>query len=343
MQANHKRFRLDDNKVVVIHDFLYSRQKYPLIIITIALYAMIILLWGENFEVSANYFIIFPVIVVAVSFGFKGGLIAGVLGLPFNLLFFHIIHHPEYAPASLTMAEMSGIVLGSSLGYVSDFFTRMKEEMRRREKSEAALEKSLREKEILLKEINHRVKNNLNLIKSFIQLQVNRIEEGETREILLAMRNRVISIAMVQELLYAQDSIDNLDFTTYLRELSDSFLEGFGRSRMSIELLTGPAPVMLDSHQVTSLGIVTNEILTNASKYARQEEGITELVISLVYSENLLSLTFLDNGPGYPETGEGTGLGFKLIRSLIAELQGDISVSSGKDGGGELKISIPVV
>ncbi|MBN2655589.1 MAG: sensor histidine kinase [Spirochaetales bacterium] len=343
MPVNRKRFRLNDHRVVIIHDYLYSRQKYPLIVITTALYAMIIFLWGENFEISANYFIIFPIIVVAVSFGFKGGLIAGALGLPSNLLLFHIIHHPEYAPASLTMAEMSGVVLGSSLGYVSDFFTRMKEEMRRREKSEAALAESLEEKEILLQEISHRVKNNLNLIKSFIQLQANRFGEGETRDILLAMRNRVIAIAMVQDLLYAQDSLEKLDFRVYIKELTEAFLGGADRNFMNIELLPCPSPVMFDSRKVTSLGIITNEILTNASKYARPEKGSPELIITMDVREDSLILTFRDNGPGYPETEEGTGLGFKLIRALLSELKGELTVNSGKEGEGELKIEIPVV
>jgi len=333
---------LNEHRIVIIHDFLYSRQKYPLIFLTVSLYVLILLLWGDYFEVSANYFIVFPLIVIALCFGFRGGLIAGALGLPANLLLFYIIGHLEFAPASLLMAEMSGLVIGSSLGYLSDFFTKLKEEIRRREKSEKALEKSLREKEILLKEINHRVKNNLNLIKSFIQLQANRLPDGESKEILTAMRNRIISIAMVQDLLYAQNSLEELDFRIYLRELINSYLEGIEREIMAIELHFCPQPVMLDSRQVTSLGIVINEIVTNTAKYAGTDEGQISLKISLEQAEGILMLTFTDNGPGFPEKTNGSGLGFKLMRSLLAGLRGEIAVGRGTSGGGELKISLPV-
>jgi two-component sensor histidine kinase len=333
MQANRKRnFRLDDHKIVKIHDFLYSRQKYPLIILNLAIYVLIILRWGVYFEVSANYFVIFPLIVIAISFGMKGGLIAGALGLPANLILFHTIDHLEYAPASWIMAEMSGIVLGMMLGYLSDFFTRMKEEMRRRERSEKALEKSLAEKEVLLQEINHRVKNNLNLIKSFIQLQVNRLPEGESKEILVSMRNRILSIALVQDLLYSQKSLQDLDFRVYLKALTESYLNGFEKNLMTIDLKIDSPPLRLDSRKMTSLGIMVNEILTNIAKYATPEKGTTYLEISLTEKEDIITLTFKDNGPGYPEKSEGEGLGFKLIHSLLISISGQMKTEN-KDGG----------
>lgn len=341
MQANRKRtFSLDDHKIVKIHDYLYSRQKYTLILLNLVFYVLCILLWGEHFEVSSNYFIIFPLIVISISFGTKGGIIAGTLGLPANLLLFRAIGHLEYAPASLIMAEMSGVVLGSILGYLSDFFTRMKDEMRRREKSEQALEKTLGEKEILLQEINHRVKNNLNLIKSFIQLQINRLPEGESQEILITMRTRILSIALVQDLLYSRQSLQDLDFRVYLKALTDSYLKGFDKNGMGINLKIESPPIRLNSQKMTSLGIIINEILTNIAKYAISGKDKPFLEIALTETEGMIKLTFKDNGPGYPSKKEGDGLGFKLIHSLINGLNG--SVETHNMNGGILILWFPV-
>lgn len=341
MEANRKKhFHLNDHTVVKVHDYLYSRQKYPLLFFTLLLYYMIILLAGEHFEISTNYFIIFPIIVSAISFGFWGGLISGILGLPANLFGFFIIGHMEYAPASLIMAELAGIVFGASLGYMSDFFTKMKMEMRRRRESELALEKSLKEKDILLKEINHRVKNNLNLIKSLIQLQSNRLEEGETHDLMIKMRDRIIAIAMVQDLLYDQDSLEMLDLNTYTEELLSTMLQGFHGIKPELNILTGDNPLLMESRKVTYLGIIINEVITNITKYAVDDEGKAEITIELKYHDEMVSLSFRDKGPGYPDQSSDTGLGFKLIRSLLTGLGGHLALRN--KNGGELILHFPL-
>lgn len=335
----NRQFRLNEHGIVRIHDYLYSRQKYPFVFLTVALYMTIILLWGEFFEVSANYFVILPLIVIAISFGFKGGLIAGFLGLPFNLLLFYIIGHMEFAPASWTMAEISGIVVGSILGYLSDFFTMMKKEMRQRQESERALEKSVREKEILLMEINHRVKNNLNLIKSLVQLQANRAPSDISREILLKLRDRIIAIALVQDLLYSHNSLDTLDLNFYLKELLNNILEGFQGEKPVLTIETEDHPIMLEGRKITSLGIIINEVITNIFKHGISRDGTIRLDVILHDTGEAVELSFRDKGPGYPENSRENGLGFKLIRSLILSLNGWIEVKNDK--GGQMTLHFP--
>ena len=198
MQSNRKsHFKVSDQRVIKVHNFLYIKHKYAHLIISLLLYFSIIILGGENLGISSNYFVFLPLIATSIIFGYYGGIIAGILALPVNLVLFRIIGHMEYSLDNLIITEIFGILLGTTLGYVSDFFKKMMKEMERRRVSEIALEQMVKEKEILLKEINHRVKNNLNLIKSIIQLQANRIRSKKQQAELAKLSQRVISIAMV--------------------------------------------------------------------------------------------------------------------------------------------------
>lgn len=341
MLANRKKiFRLNESKIVKVHDFLYSRHKYAIMLSALILYVAVVILWGNRLGISSNYFIIAPLIVIAVSSGFTGGLLAGILALPSNLLLFHLIEHPEFAPESLLIAEISGILVGSVLGYISDFFTMMKREMKRRKESEEALEKSVREKEILLNEINHRVKNNLNLIKSLIQLQTNRVTSASRKRELEKLSHRIISIAMVQDLLFSQNSIDILDFRLYLKQLLKNLLSGYDVKNILFELDLSDEEILLDSKRITSLGLIVNEIITNAVKYAFKNNEHPELTVSLIREKGFFHLSVKDNGPGYPDKPDGPGLGFKLIKTLSSNLDGNYVLQNNK--GGRITLTIPV-
>jgi two-component sensor histidine kinase len=341
MQANRKKIlRINDYRIIKIHDYLYSKHKYANIFLTLAVYVAIFILFGEKLTISSNYFILLPLIVIAISFGFKGGLIAGTLSLPSNMFLFFVIGHTEYAPDNIIIAEIAGIFMGSVLGYISDFFTMMKKEIKRRRKSEIALEKMVREKEILLNEISHRVKNNLNFIKSLIQLQSNRIDSPEQRNEMNKLNKRIISIALVQDLLFSQDSIDLLDFRIYLTEIVDNLLSAYTDSEIIYELNMEDTPLMLESRNMTSLGLIVNEIITNAEKYAFSQEKKSRLIINLVHSGDTFDLSFKDNGPGFPEFPNQTGLGLKLIKTLTASLKGHMEIRNNK--GAEFIFHFPV-
>ena len=143
---------------------------------------LVVLGTGTYLGISANYFVILPVLIVSLVCGFPGGLIAGVCALPANLFLFWLLGHAEYSPASKIIAELSGVFVGSAFGFLSDYFRKMIREMEKRKEAERELRRSLGEKEILLRELQHRVKNNLNLIKGLIQLQRNRSSDPAFRE-----------------------------------------------------------------------------------------------------------------------------------------------------------------
>lgn len=341
MQANRKKsYRISDYKLIKIHEHLYSKHKFSIIFLAFSIYVSVVILLGEKLTISSNYFILLPLIVIAISFGFRGGAFAGLLSLPLNLLLFSFINHREYAPRSLIIAEISGIVVGSVLGYISDFFTIMKKEIKKREDSENALKNIVREKEILLNEINHRVKNNLSLIKSLIQLQTNRLESPALSKEMKKLSHRIISISLVQELLFTQDSIDVLDFRKYLSEIIDNLLSAYNDNEIIYELIFEDKPLILESRKITSLGLIVNEIITNAEKYAFSRNIQPKLIIRLTCSEENFRLSFKDNGPGFPEQPDQSGLGLKLIKTLTSSLEGHMEIINNK--GTEFLFNFPL-
>ncbi len=341
MLANRKKTsRIDEYTIVKIHDFLYSKHKYIIITVAIVLYLSIIIFFHHQLAISSNYFILMPLTVIAVSFGFKGGLMAGTLSLPANLLIFIMLDHSEYAPESTVIAGISGILMGSVLGYMSDFFTMMKKEIKLREKSEGTLEQMVREKEILLNEISHRVKNNLNFITSLIQLQSNRIDSPEQREELKKLNNRIMSIALVQDLLFSHDSIEQIDLRVYLTEITDYLLCAFHDTEIIYELKMDDQPLMLESKRLTSLGLIINEIITNAEKYAFSQVSKPRLIITLTRSNHFFNLIFKDNGPGLQTVDNQRGLGLKLIKTLTESQGGHFEIKN--DMGSEISFHFPI-
>jgi two-component sensor histidine kinase len=301
---------------------------------------LIILLHGKELGVSANYFIFLPFLTIAISFGLYGGIFIGILALPANLLLFKIIGHPEFSPESKIIAQIFAILVGVTLGYISDFFNKMMTEIKNRMLSEKALEQSLREKEILLKEINHRVKNNLNLIKSIIQLQSNRIGSKSQKNELQKLSQRVISIALVQDLLFAQDSLDALDLRIYLKKLIETLFEEYNHMKVPYNLMLCENPIIIDSKKITSIGLIMNEVITNSMKYAFTGTDKPHMEIELRTIGESLIMRIRDNGGGYPDDFTGQGLGLKLINSLTSHLKGDVRFE--KDKGALVTLTIPL-
>lgn len=341
MLSNRKSYFLfSDYKIIRVHEFLYKKHRELNALVSLTIYALVILIWGAELHVSANYFILLPLIVISISYGFRGGLLFGICALPANLLLFKIIGHLEFSPESIIIPELFGIIMGSTLGYVSDFFMKMQKEIELRMASETALEQSLKEKEILLQEINHRVKNNLNLIKSIIQLQINRIPVKSEQNELKKLNRRVLSVAIVQDLLFSLDSLDSLDFRDYLQELIKSLFSGYTNINITYDIVMSGYPIYLESKKITSIGLIINEVITNAVKYAFPDCKSPHINIELSQMGESIFLKIKDNGKGYPTDFEIEGLGLKLIRSLTANLKGEVNFENKQ--GGNMTLIIPL-
>jgi len=321
---------------------LFVRHRLASVVGTIAFYAAIILAFGNALQVSVNYFVLLPILVVAMSFGTRGGLLAGALGLPVNLFLFGILGHPEYSPPGKLITELSGLFLGLCCGRLADYFRTLEKEIKKRAVTEEALRAALAEKKLLLRELHHRVKNNLSVIKSLIQLQRNRSRDPAFLEAADDLVGRIFAISLVHDMLDADRSLAMVELSKFVGALVANLEEGLGldAARVGLDLDAEGCSIQIEA--ATSLGLIINEVLTNALKYAtRGDAELPEmkgsgmagkeakpLIRLSLRLENLpegarYRLVITDDGPGPKRDFESShGLGIKLVRALAHNLGG---------------------
>lgn len=215
-----------------------------------------------------------------------------------------------------------------------------------RKKAEEQIKASLKEKEILLKEIHHRVKNNLQIIKSLLNLQVRTIHDEELQRLFSDSQDRIRAIALIHEKLYQSKDLSRIDFSEYIKTMAEELYRTHINNRDRIRLHTELESILLNIQQALPCGLILNELLTNTFKYAFpsgwDKQG--EIRISLQKKNTTLILTVSDNGIGIPDTislHESDSLGFQLIKMLaVDQLDGEIEVHRNKGATVTLKIPI---
>ena len=180
------------------------------------------------------------------------------------------------------------------------------------------------EKELLLKEIHHRVKNNLEMVKSLIALQSAQIEDPVTKEAMIASQNRVQSMGIIHQKLYQGKNLGSIEMKDYFINLSEGILDSFNaEERVTIECAMDN--LELDVDTAVPIGLIVNELLTNALKYAFPQEQQGVINISLEkYGDQNLKLEVRDNGIGKTAglAPKGTGFGSQLVQLLTRQLNG---------------------
>lgn len=200
-----------------------------------------------------------------------------------------------------------------------------------KKKSENEIYESLKEKEVLLKEIHHRVKNNLQVISSILNLQSSFVKDEHTLEILDESRNRIRSMAMIHENLYRTTNFSSIDFKAYMENLSQSLISSYHIQRSRIHLRTEMDQVELVLDQAIPCGLLVNELITNSLKYAFVEKEEGEVFIGLKEKDGYVELRIEDNGVGLPgnfDLLKTDTLGLQLVSTLTEQLDGQISVVS---------------
>ena len=202
--------------------------------------------------------------------------------------------------------------------------------------AEKTIKKNMEDKEILLKEIHHRVKNNLQIITSLLNLQSHITENQSVKAILFQSKTRIESMCKVHEMLYGSKDLSSINYGDYLQDLlSKLILNAKGESN-SITLKLAVGDLILNINTAIPLGLLINELVTNSLKYAfpNSDEGTISIAIQLI-DDKRLELKYSDDGIGYPTTitFENTqSLGFQLISSLIEQLNGKVKRNSTKKG-----------
>ena len=224
---------------------------------------------------------------------------------------------------------------GEPLHYYS-FLTDISE----RKAAEYAIESSLREKEVLLREIHHRVKNNMQIISSLVSLHAGQLQESSGREVLKDISNRVRSMAMVHEKLYQSTDFASIDFAGYAGNLLNYLLSSYENNFTKVAVKKNFMPVHLSVDRAIPLGLILNELISNVLKHAFEGRKQGEVTITLGKDENGKTiLAVRDNGKGLPDNfklKKSETLGLRLVQMLAEQLHADVKVT--RDRGTEFKM-----
>ncbi|MEO1838828.1 MAG: histidine kinase dimerization/phosphoacceptor domain -containing protein, partial [Candidatus Lambdaproteobacteria bacterium] len=191
---------------------------------------------------------------------------------------------------------------------------------------EKKLRESLKEKEILLQEVNHRVKNNLQVILSLFALQGESTDDPERIAMLSEIRLRIQSMAMIHEKIYKSERLGQINFQQYVKDLTTEIFHTYSTSSGSVRLNLEVAPVSLEINRAVPFALILNELTSNALKYAFTAKEKGNLSISLTLEKDkLLLLTVCDDGIGIPKKIQFSNtktLGLRLVRVLTRQLNG---------------------
>ncbi|MDZ8052768.1 MAG: PAS domain S-box protein [Aulosira sp. ZfuVER01] len=216
------------------------------------------------------------------------------------------------------------------------------------QQAEEHIKASLQEKEVLLKEIHHRVKNNLGIVSSLLQMQIRRTQNSQAKLVLQDSQNRIASIALVHEKLYRSEDLANINFTQYIRDLTVSLFDSYNISSNQIKLNLQLENSSLDIETIIPCGLIINELVSNALKHAFPGEHEGEIQVKFFHSyeslDNLCrcksTLIIQDNGIGLPHDftiNQAKTLGLNLVYGLVKQIDGTIEIN--RQQGTEFKIS----
>ncbi len=269
------------------------------------------------------------------------------------LVFLHKINIYLALPES-TIAEyfLDNAIALSFAGFVSyrifaintGALEKASEEIAHSRRTEEALSVSLREKETLLKEVHHRVKNNFQVVVSLLHLQSRQIADGDARAMFLDCEGRIRSMSLVHEKLYRSDNLARIDFGEYVRDLAGEIRHLYGRQSPSPSLGISVDSVKLDVTQAVPCGLIVSELLSNAYKHAfpAGRTSDCEIRVSLRQAaDDRVECSVCDNGVGIPagvDLRSSTSLGWSLVRMLTEnQLGGSIGIGGGN--GTEVVVS----
>ena len=221
------------------------------------------------------------------------------------------------------ITDSEGSVTGATI-FTMDITPRVEDEVQ--------IKQSLREKEVLLKEIHHRVKNNLQVISSILNMQTDGIEHEDIRKALLESQNRIHSMSLVHEQLYQSENLSFIHMKTYIESLISSIIESMTSIDEGISIETSLDPVELDVDRAIPVGLILNELVSNSLKYGQVTGATGGVRVDLHQTGDVYTIIVRDYGPGIPEgrsdSGNKTSLGLQLVRALASQLDGTFSMEN---------------
>lgn len=242
-----------------------------------------------------------------------------------------------YQELSLTQLPEGGMVC-----IVRDISDRKRTEAERR-RAEQELRASLAEKELLFKEVHHRVKNNLQVISSIFSLQSQYLSDPRILATLEDSRNRIYSMALIHEQLYRSSNLTQINFNEYIQSLIQNLFDSYNINSNQIEIALNISGVVLTVDTAIPCGLLINELLSNALKHAFPENRQGKIQIDFWLKDTThLQLTVRDNGIGLPPTldlKQTNSLGLRLVRALTRQLSGKMEAFT--DQGAVFQVCFP--
>jgi two-component system, sensor histidine kinase PdtaS len=210
---------------------------------------------------------------------------------------------------------------------------------RQKQKINTQLSIALSDREILLKEIHHRVKNNLQVISSLLNLQSKSVKDKSAHDAVIEGRNRVKSMSMIHEHLYQKNNLTGIAMQDYVQELCDSLMRSYGVGDEQIQSNINTGSLNLDVDTAIPIGLILNELVTNSLKYAFPEQSKGVIKIDLREKNDKLLLHISDNGIGKNTPQNADGFGTELVGLLAEKLKATLSCQSHEGTTTELIIS----
>lgn len=219
-------------------------------------------------------------------------------------------------------------------------------EINERKQAQEKINKSLQEKELLLKEVHHRVKNNLQIICSLLSLQGDQTNNPETTKALDESENRIRSMAMIHEILYKSEDFSKIDFGEYIEQLTDFLADSLEETGVPITTEINVDNIFLKLNKAIPCGLIINELFVNSLRHAFPGDTAGKILIDMRKEHNnRLTLTYRDNGKGLPEDfvlGKTVTLGMQLVTDLTRQLGGSIKLEqTGRNKGVGFLIEFP--
>jgi len=235
-------------------------------------------------------------------------------------------------------------VMGES-GRIAHFVA-VKSDITERNRARKLLEASVCEKEVLLREVHHRVKNNMQIITSLLDLSEEGLQDAASSRIISELHRRIAAMAIVHEQFYEAQDLSRIDFSVYLGKLASYILEETGASPGNPEIRYVLVPLFLNLDMAIPAGFIVSELVSNAVKFSTaRPDGKGIICISLhVRNGTEVELEIRDNGPGFPEglnAASATTLGLRLIQILTEQLKGTVSIRNDEGAVTTLRFIAP--
>ncbi len=225
------------------------------------------------------------------------------------------------AEASISKVEIDG----------EPIFTVILRDVSARKEAEDRLRAAVEEKEILLREVHHRVKNNLQVVSSLLSLQARATADPEIAKAFEESQRRVQSMALIHEQLYESHDLADVDFSEYIRQLASRLFRSYQVRADRVQLATDIADVKIGVDAAVPCGLILNELVSNSLKYAFPDERPGEISIQVARKHDSSAvLSVADDGVGLPpEIGfwSTKTLGLRLVRSLVRQIDGEIEIA----------------